>query len=530
MSYSRYALLFGVLGMLACTQAVKPLPDKNTNWLKACEADAECGSELACLCGACTKACKSDAQCGETASGSKCLAAGDPAVQAVCGTKLEVTAVCSAECKRDRDCDAQADGLRCQAGLCVPSAASNEPAACTPGEVIAKICGQQCPGLNENAFATCGSDGNYGPCECQDPRCGPAVDCAAGYICYRNGCREAANRCVEVACEAGADCIDGLCVRVLVEGLSSPGEMGIGDDGDLYFVNHGTYEEGGQFKFDAMLAKMPLQGGAYQRVREDLNEIGHTVFVGDAAYWFNVGKGAAFQVTGKLFRSDVPTSIFLVDHAQSPLVADANAFYWLEQKRGTGPVDLMRASRAVVQPEPVRLLTLPEPATALTQSGDRLYWGTAASGLWSANKDGTDVTRVVEPRPELQGPSAFAVDSSGVYWSWTTEPETVGLGLYAATPDLNLSLTEDMSARLGDSLALDDTHAYWVYAVSGDEQYSLARTSKVPFATEVVWRSSELKAATKILVHDGFLYVSTLPEPGQGKILRIQRPRLAGQP
>jgi hypothetical protein len=93
-------------------------------------------------------------------------------------------------------------------------------------------------------------------------------------------------------------------------------------------------------------------------------------------------------------------------------------------------------------------------------------------------------------------------------------------------PNANLSLTEGMSARLGDTLALDDTHVYWVYAVSGDDQYSLARTSKVPFATEVLWRSSELKAATKVLIHDGFVYVSTLGAPGQGKILRIQRPQV----
>ncbi len=60
-----------------------------------------------------------------------------------------------------------------------------------------------------------------------------------------------------------------------------------------------------------MLARIPLQGGSYQRVREDLNEMGHAIFVGDAAYWFNVGKGISFQVTGKLFHSDVPTSHLL---------------------------------------------------------------------------------------------------------------------------------------------------------------------------------------------------------------------------
>jgi hypothetical protein len=561
MTYARIALLFGLLALLACTKAVKPLPDKNTNWLRACDADAECGSELACLCGACTKACKSDSQCGDAAPGAKCVAAGDPSVEAICGIRLKEPGVCTAACKRDSDCDSQADGLRCQAGLCVPVAAPTcdpeekcagfdciagftahaacdakggvqcscvpvEPQTCKPGDVIAKICGMACPGLNETAFATCGSDGHYGPCECQNPRCGPATDCAAGSVCYGSKCLEAANACVAISCEAGAECIDGLCLRVLADGLSSPGDMGIGDDGDLYFVNHGTYDEEGQFNFDGMLAKVPLAGGRYIRLREDLNEIGRAVFVGDAAYWFNVKDGVSFQVTGRLFDSDEPTNIFLADHAQSPLVVDADAFYWLERKDPNGPVELMRASRAVLQPEPTSLLALSEPATALALNGDRLYWGSTDSGLWSANKDGSAVAQVLKSSAELRGPAVFAVDLSAVYWSWTSESQNVGLGLFAPDPDVKLSLTGGMNARLGDALALDDTHVFWVQATSGDPQYSLVRTSKVPFSTETLWRSAELNAATKVLIHGDFLYVSTLGASGQGKILRIARPRM----
>lgn len=560
MSYSRVALFLGVFGLIACSKAIKPLPDKNTNWLKTCDADAECGSELACLCGACTKACESDAQCGRQAPGAKCLAAGDPGVMAACGPKLEVKAVCSAECKRDSDCDEQAEGLRCSAGLCVPEARSCDPeekcpaadcapgfrisaacdasgrpecscvptapAACEPGDVIAKTCDMECPELNEHAFATCGADRRYGPCTCQDPKCGPATDCAAGSLCYGLRCVEAPNFCPG-GCTAGETCMDSLCVQVLVDGLSSPGDMGFSADGNLYFVNNGTYDEAGRFLFDAMLARIPLAPARpYERLREDLNEIGRMVVTSDAAYWFNVGDGIAFQVTGKLFEKNEPTSIFLTDHAESPLVADDGWFYWLERKAGTGPVDLMRASRAIVQPEAEKLLELPEPASTLALTGERLYWGAADSGMWSANKDGSDVQRVVQARAELGGPFAFVVDGAGVYWSWTRAGESVGLGHYDVEPDIDQRLTEGMSARLGDVLAVDENHVYWVYAVSGDTQYGLARTSKVPFSTEVLWRSPELRAATRILVRDEFMYVSTLKAPGQGKILRIQRARL----
>jgi hypothetical protein len=141
------------------------------------------------------------------------------------------------------------------------------------------------------------------------------------------------------------------------------------------------------------------------------------------------------------------------------------------------------------------------------------------------NNDGSDLKRVVEPQAELLGPSTLVAGDGGIYWSWSTGVESVGLGRYAGgADDLHTRLTEGMSARLGDHLALDTDYVYWIYAVSGDDLYSLARTRKTPYETEILWRSSQLTAATRILAHEGLVYLSTLPEPGQGKILRIQLP------
>ncbi|HKP64222.1 MAG TPA: hypothetical protein VJV78_46115 [Polyangiales bacterium] len=531
MTYPRIALVLSLFGLLACAKAVEPLPDKNTNWLKACDEDAECGSELACLCGACTKACESDAQCGRTAPGATCLAAGDPSIQALCGTQLKAAAVCSAECKHDSDCDPQADGLRCAAGVCVPWGGRTPEAttSCEPGDVVANICGMECPGLNETAFATCGEDGHYGPCSCRDPHCGPALDCAAGFVCLGNRCLEAASRCAGALCQAGAECTDGLCMQVLVDGLSSPGGMGISSvDGALYFVNTGTYDEQHQFNFDAMLARVPVSGGPYERLREDLNEMWDAVFMDNAAYWYNVRDGVAFQVTGKFYFSDEPTSIFLTDHAITTLIADDDAFYWIEQndQDGPGPMHLMTATRATLQPEARRLLELPEATYILTQTDERLYWGTALSGLWSVKKDGSDLKRMVEPRAELRGPDILATAGGHVMWSWGDRTNgKIGLGLYSEAPGTSTRLTEDMSGGLGEYITGDESNVYWIYRARGDDQYTLARASKAPFATEVLWRSPQLRETTHILVHEGFLYLSTMPVAGEGKILRIQLPR-----
>jgi hypothetical protein len=562
MTYLRLIATLAVLALSsasACGQAVKPLPDKNTNWLKACDADAECGSELACLCGACTKACSARSDCRAAALDAVCVAAADPSVQAACGLQLPAAAICSAPCARDRDCDASADGLICRFGLCVTreapgcdasacegfacasgrksfaecdaegrvscSCVPDAPVECEPGDVIAKICSMDCPGLNHTAFATCGADGHYGPCTCQDPKCGPATDCVAGYTCLGNRCLEAANHCVDIACEAGATCIDSLCIKVLADGQSSPADLAIADDGQLYFVNTGTYDPSGQFNFDASLMRVPADGSELaSRVTEDLNEIGRMTLDRGAVYWFSRSRdGVAFQV----MRADLPdgptNAQFNTGEALSPLVADADALFWIERKPSNGRVEIMRVPRDN-SAAPSTLLELPATAGALARSGDRLYWGSSELGLWSASKDGSDARRVVASMSELKGPFELAVDSSGVHWSWIDQLD-IGLGQYAEASDVNVRLTESMRGRVLSTLALDDTHVYWVFAGDGDEEFQLSRTSKVPFATDVVWRSPQLKAATRILVRAGFLYVTLAGDAvGQGKVIRIQVP------
>ncbi|MET0411140.1 MAG: hypothetical protein ABW217_07580, partial [Polyangiaceae bacterium] len=49
---------------LACGRAVdQPEAGSNSNWLKKCVGTAECGGDLECLCGSCTKECWSSTQC-----------------------------------------------------------------------------------------------------------------------------------------------------------------------------------------------------------------------------------------------------------------------------------------------------------------------------------------------------------------------------------------------------------------------------------------------------------------------------------
>ncbi len=61
-----------ILGLLvgACGTAGGPRVGSQTNWLRACQTDAECG-ELDCLCGACTRSCDTDTSCADLPDASE---------------------------------------------------------------------------------------------------------------------------------------------------------------------------------------------------------------------------------------------------------------------------------------------------------------------------------------------------------------------------------------------------------------------------------------------------------------------------
>lgn len=87
--------------------------DSQTNWLKTCSADAECGS-YSCVCNVCTLPCSTDDAC-RSAPGSVCVPADDPGAVAVCGgSAAPGSGMCLPRC----DATSCADGQMCVAGVC----------------------------------------------------------------------------------------------------------------------------------------------------------------------------------------------------------------------------------------------------------------------------------------------------------------------------------------------------------------------------------------------------------------------------
>ena len=52
-------LFSGALLLPSC-ETTDPGAGSNTNWLRSCETDAECGADLRCRCGVCSRACDDD--------------------------------------------------------------------------------------------------------------------------------------------------------------------------------------------------------------------------------------------------------------------------------------------------------------------------------------------------------------------------------------------------------------------------------------------------------------------------------------
>ena len=106
-----------------------PTVGSNTNWLKACDSNEQCGLATACHCGACTAECTTDADCTALA-GARCAVQTEPATWTACQTvQPTVTGICLPRCEPG-GC---ADGQVCVGGACVlapvPNSSFCEPIA-----------------------------------------------------------------------------------------------------------------------------------------------------------------------------------------------------------------------------------------------------------------------------------------------------------------------------------------------------------------------------------------------------------------
>ncbi len=107
--------LFGWATACEAPSAGDPV-GSNTNWLVACDDTADCGSEAACVCGACTLECGADADCASI-PGARCAEAEETAARSQCQASEPTLAggLCLFSCEPGGCAPTQA----CVGGACV---------------------------------------------------------------------------------------------------------------------------------------------------------------------------------------------------------------------------------------------------------------------------------------------------------------------------------------------------------------------------------------------------------------------------
>jgi hypothetical protein len=172
-----------------------------THFLRPCERDADCGSELSCLCGVCSMACEDGEQCSTFGPSVTC-------VSRASHTCRVTSATCDASCSTDADCGALPGELICDGGVC--RVASKPPSA--PMGVEEAPAGGDTPcanGCRQNECShqgSCSSESN-----CTRAGCGTsAIDDQGCYrsLCTADGSCEATERCTLVERQLASGCAE----------------------------------------------------------------------------------------------------------------------------------------------------------------------------------------------------------------------------------------------------------------------------------------------------------------------------------
>jgi glucuronoarabinoxylan endo-1,4-beta-xylanase len=107
----------GALLLVAAAACSGPQVGTQTNWLRACESDAQCGDGLRCWCGACTLVCEEGSSTCSDLGGAECVPAADSGAVALCdGSAPPFSGACLLRCE-DGNCPG---GTACTAGVCTP--------------------------------------------------------------------------------------------------------------------------------------------------------------------------------------------------------------------------------------------------------------------------------------------------------------------------------------------------------------------------------------------------------------------------
>jgi len=114
----KLGILLALSGLLvlfaACGKSSSGGGDSETNWMKQCQTQSDCGPGTSCFCGMCSKACAATSDCSGLGARANCASPGDVPG---CAASAQPAGVCVASCSSSLDCSA---GFECSTSGCTP--------------------------------------------------------------------------------------------------------------------------------------------------------------------------------------------------------------------------------------------------------------------------------------------------------------------------------------------------------------------------------------------------------------------------
>ena len=423
---------------------------------------------------------------------------------------LEVTAC--GEARRERD------ELSRDAAMATDAAAPHDAARdaeCSSGEVDMKRCDTElCFGLNETSVATCGDDGQFGPCTCVVPRddCA-ALDCAAGYLCYAGKCLDT-KRCAERACEDGFECLSSVCSQVLTASEREPVSMALGE-GALYVSQLDPLGR------PSRIERLDLSSGAVTELAVDTHPVGPIVIDDERAYWVS-GEGVNPQrIVAVPQRGGATTTLIDNVRPEGVIHMHQGALYLFDWDGSDA--NLRRVStRDNAQPELV--LKHHAAVRAMVIHRDQVVWVNEPHEVWRARLDGSNPTRL---ETFNRWPEHLIAAEDGVLALWTQPAWLVGASLYRFDSNQEARLAAYESRHVASiipmAIAAQDSMIFWLFYVVEDQVTEsgyayLQRTDLESGKTHYVWSTDRLDERAGMVVDDQFIYINN---PKGREILRI---------
>jgi hypothetical protein len=313
-------------------------------------------------------------------------------------------------------------------------------------------------------------------------------------------------------------------VQEIASDQSQPVAMQVAG-GKLYFANRGTVDDEGNFKDDANVSVVSVDGGEIAELARDDRPIRKLAVGDDEVYW---SSGDDEQRIMRVVKTGGDPSVVRDGvHVLDALTLADGKLYWIDQRDGERESRLMSAAVSGDAPPEV-LWTRADVSTGPLLSDGEVYWIEQQSTFWSAASDGSGETRRATSADSNESLCVMTRDGDRIDVGWSSG-KSQGVSVFD-TNDASFERVRNVSEDRGVPVAIvaDDDNFYVVSHDSKQRRMNLIRTprseSEAPELL-MLWTTTGADPDDALAVDDVAVYVTTpsfIANHGRA-ILRIRK-------